>query len=220
MSRVGVLDPAPARALPACAAGLVQRCVRWWRLWQSLAALLCACFWLGGAPLAALANERIELRDVRLEPQDEYWQLTADFRLELTARLEEAVNRGLPLYFAVEFEMTRPRWYWFDEKTVSAVINYRLSYNALTRQYRVSTGSLQLGFPSLAEAIGVMTRVRNWRVAERGVIKPGDTYQAAVRMRLDVSQLPKPFQINAVTDRDWTMESEWRRFTVGGEAAR
>lgn len=192
-------------------------------LWRSglraLAVALCCCGGLLLAP-AGEAAERIEVRDTRLELQDDYWQLNAEFRLELTPRLQEAVNRGLPLYFTVEFEMTRPRWYWLDEKAVSASINYRLSFNALTRQYRLSTGSLQLGFATLAEAIGVMTRVRNWRVAERGALKPGDTYLAEVRMRLDVSQLPKPFQINAITDREWTMESDWRRFNFTVEGAR
>ena len=186
---------------------------------RALAVALCCCGGLLLAP-AGEAAERIEVRDTRLELQDDYWQLNAEFRLELTPRLQEAVNRGLPLYFTVEFEMTRPRWSWLDEKAVSASLNYRLSFNALTRQYRLSTGSLQLGFATLAEAIGVMTRVRNWRVAERGALKPGDTYLAEVRMRLDVSQLPKPFQINAITDREWTMESDWRRFNFTVEGAR
>jgi len=164
------------------------------------------------------AAERIDVQGARFTLQEGHWTLSAEFGLELTARLEEAVNRGLPLYFLVEFELTRPRWYWFDEKAISATLRYRLSYNALTRQYRLSTGALQQGFPALQDAIGVMTRVRNWRVAEADAIKAGETYFAALRMRLDVSQLPKPFQINAITDRDWNLASNWQRFTVTAEA--
>ena len=170
--------------------------------------------------ITAHAADRIELSQARVEAQEDFWVLSADFGLELTPRLEEALNRGLPLYFAIELEMNRPRWYWFDEKAVSASLHYRLSYNTLTRQYRLSTGSLQQSFATLSEAIGVMTRVRNWRIAERSVLKMSETYQAAIRMRLDVSQLPKPFQINAITDRDWTLDSDWKRFTVSGEGAR
>jgi hypothetical protein len=39
-------------------------------------------------------------------------------------------------------------------------------------------------------------------------------YQAAVRMRLDVSQLPKPFQITAFGSREWNLSSDWHRFAV------
>jgi len=187
----------------------------WWR-WLALAMLTCAHLLMAGSRAA----ERIETRDVRIELVDEYWLLSTDFRIDLPVRLEEAINRGVALYFTVDFEMTRPRWYWFDEKAAAATLTWRVSYNALTRQYRLTTGTLQLGFPSLAEALGVMTRVRNWRVAERSAVRPGETYQAAVRMRLDTSQLPKPFQINAITDRDWNLESDWRRFSIAGEAPR
>lgn len=190
-------------------------------LWAVLAPLLLAFAGLLAAAAPAGAAERIEVREVRFELRDEHWQLDAEFRLELAPRIEEALDRGLPLYFVVEFELVRPRWYWFDDKAVSTSLTYRLSYNALTRQYRLSTGSLQVGFASLAEALGVLTRVRNWRVAERAALAARETYQAAVRMRLDTSQLPKPFQINAISDRDWSLDSDWKRFTVNsGETGR
>ena len=92
------------------------------------------------------------------------------------------------------------------------MLTYRLSYHALTRQYRVSTGTLQLGFPTLAEALGVMAHVRDWKIGDHGALHPGESYAASVRMRLDTTQLPKPFQINAITSRDWTLESAWKRF--------
>ena len=72
--------------------------------------------------------------------------LDADFAFELTPRLEEVVANGVPLYFRVEFELTRPRWYWFDEKAASRQLQLRLSYHALSRQYRLSTGALQQNF--------------------------------------------------------------------------
>jgi hypothetical protein len=65
----------------------------------------------------------------------------------------------------------------------------------------------------LEEALGVMMRVHHWHIADRTVINPGQSYVAQVRMRLDTSQLPKPFQINALTSREWNLESEWKRFT-------
>jgi hypothetical protein len=146
--------------------------------------------------------------------------LDADFDVELPYALEEAVNRGIALYFVIEFEAYRQRWYWFDRQLVQRTITYRLTYSALTRQYRLARGSLALPFDSLTEAMTAMRRVRGWNVLERGVLQPGDGYRAQVRMRLDTSQLPRPFQINAITNRDWTLSSDWRAVPVPAEVTR
>ena len=174
-----------------------------------LAWLLCL---LMAMPSAHASADRIEAEQFALESRDDGYYLQGDFDFDLKPRVAEALDHGLTLYFVIDAQLTRSRWYWFDEKAVNAALNYRLSYHALTRQYRVSTGNLQLGFPSLAEALGVMSHVRDWKVAERSALTPGQIYAAAVRMRLDTTQLPKPFQINAMTNRDWTLESDWKRF--------
>ncbi|MEO8937001.1 MAG: DUF4390 domain-containing protein [Burkholderiaceae bacterium] len=163
--------------------------------------------------VAQASLDRIEVNQAVFESRDDGYYFSGDFELELKPRIAEALDRGLTLYFVVEVELTRSRWYWFDEKTVNATLNYRLSYHALTRQYRVSTGNLQLGLATLPEALGVIAHVRDWKVAERSILRPGETYATAVRMRLDTTQLPKPFQINAITNRDWTLESDWKRST-------
>jgi len=146
--------------------------------------------------------------------------LDADFDVELPYVLEDAVNRGIALYFVVEFEAYRQRWYWWDRQLVQRAVTYRLTYSALTRQYRLARGSLALPFESLGEAMAAMRRVRGWNVLERGVLQPGDSYRAQVRMRLDTSQLPRPFQINALTNRDWTLSSDWRALPVPVELTR
>jgi hypothetical protein len=171
-----------------------------------------ACLLLASG-LAHASVDRIEVAQAVFESRDDGYYFSGDFELELKPRIAEALDRGLTLYFVVEVELTRSRWYWFDEKAVNTAINYRLSYHALTRQYRISTGNLQLGFATLAEALGVMAHVRDWKFAERSTLRVGETYATAVRMRLDTTQLPKPFQINAITNRDWTLESDWKRST-------
>lgn len=184
---------------------------------QSIVRRLLAVLFAGVLGLLAwlpvqAANDRIEVQQAVVEARDDGFYFNGDFDFELKPRIAEALDRGLSLFFVVELELTRARWYWFDERAVAALLNFRLSYHALTRQYRISTGTLQLGFPTLAEALGVMTHVRDWRIADRNALKPGETYAASVRMRLDTTQLPKPFQINALTNRDWTLESDWKRF--------
>jgi hypothetical protein len=158
-----------------------------------------------------LADE-IEVAEARLSAAEEGVILAADFAFELGPRLAEVVTNGVPLYFVVEFELTRPRWYWFDEKTASRRLQLRLSYHPLSRQYRLSTGVLQQNYPTLEEALKVLRRVRNWLVVDRSVGLSEANYEAAVRMRLDVAMLPKPFQLSAITSRELNLESPWRRF--------
>jgi len=165
-------------------------------------------------PVAPLLADEIEVRDVALRSVDEGWALDADFAFELTPRLAEVVANGVPLYFRVDFELTRKRWYWFDETTASRRLDLRLSYHALSKQYRLSTGLLQQSFPTLEEALNVLKRVRNWLVMDRSVRLTEAEYDAAVRMRLETTLLPKPFQLSALTGRELQLESPWKRFIL------
>ncbi len=161
----------------------------------------------------AARADTIEVREPAVRATEEGLVLNADFAFELTPRLADVVANGVPLYFRVDFELTRRRWYWFDENTASRRLQLRLSYHALSRQYRLSTGLLQQNFATLEEALNVLKRVRNWLVVERTVPLSGD-YEAAVRMRHDTSLLPKPFQLSALTGRELHLESPWYRFAL------
>ena len=160
---------------------------------------------------AAVRAGNIEISHISLEANEDGYALDADFQIELNPRLEDAIEKGVALYFEVEFELTRKRWYWFDD-SVSRQLMLRLSYHALTRQYRVSSGALYQSFSTLTDALRVLSRVRSWQVLEPGKANVGADYQAALRMRLDVTQLPKPFQVSALTSREWNLASDWRRW--------
>jgi hypothetical protein len=180
--------------------------------------LFAACLYGGAFAVAAAAAfsvhaDEIEVAEARLSATEDGIVLAADFAFELNPRLAEVVTNGVPLYFVVEFELTRPRWYWFDEKAAAKRIQLRLSYHPLSRHYRLSTGVLQQNYPTLEEALNVLRRVRNWLVVERGASLADANYEAAVRMRLDTTLLPKPFQLSAITSRELNLESPWRRFT-------
>jgi Domain of unknown function (DUF4390) len=170
------------------------------------------------APLAGAADERIGVMAAALEQPTDGTNggivLNATFEFELPQALEEAVQKGIALYFNTEFELFRKRWYWFDRKVASQTLVYRLSYSPLTRQYRLARGGLSQPFDSLDEALALVKSVRNWKVMDRAQLSPRDEYEAQVRMRLDVSQLPKPFQVNAITSREWSLASDWREVQV------
>ena len=136
--------------------------------------------------------EGILVRDAVLAAADEAYYLEANFEIALNPTLEEALNKGLPLYFLLEFEIIRPRWYWLDDRVIGNPKH----------------------FNDLNEALAFLSRVRRRHVLEIGMLSRGTVYAAAVRMRLDVSQLPKPFQLNALASRDWNLSSEWYRWSV------
>jgi hypothetical protein len=158
--------------------------------------------------------EGIDVRSVSIEPGDDGWTLDAVFDVQFNPRLEEAVNRGVTLYFVVEFELSRPRWYWFDEKPVHFSQTYKISYTPLLRQYRLSVGNVYQNFTTFEEVTRVLSRLRAVAIADHNAIKKDSAYQASVRLRLDTAQLPKPFQLNAIASRDWSLSSEWQRWSL------
>ena len=161
----------------------------------------------------------ISLRNPQLVLEDGEYVAAADFNINFNPRLEEAVNKGVVLYFATEFELSKSRWYWFDEQILRRSKTYQLYYHALTRQYRVSTGGLHQSFPSLEEALRVMSRLRRWVVAEQGDIRVAQTGMAGLRLRLDLTQMPKTFQVSALSNKDWNLDSGWVRWPFANTEA-
>jgi len=183
------------------------------RFCRSLSWLVALAALLLAAAVPARADG-IEVKKAALVTADDGSFLEAEFEISLTHTLEDALNKGVPLYFTLEFELIRPRWYWLNEKIVATRQQYRLGYNALTRQYRVGVGALYQNFASLPDALAFLSQVRLRDIAELGALAKGNTYTAALRMRLDISQLPRPFQISAVGSREWSVGSDWHRWTV------
>lgn len=171
---------------------------------------------LAAAPAARA--EAVEIRAPSVENSDEGYLLSLSFSFELTRALEDALKRGIPLYFTTEVQISRPRWYWFDEKTSSVSQTIRVTYNVLTQQYRVSPsgGGLQQNFATLDDALALVRRQR-MLIAEKGVLKPGEVYAVMVRMGLDTARLPKPFQVHALNSSDWRFSSDWKQFTLRAE---
>jgi len=163
-------------------------------------------------PAWLLANDAA-MRHAEIKLQDDAYVVNAEIDLELNPRLTEAVNHGVSLYFVTELTVARPRWYWFDEVVIERRLNYRISYHAITRSYRLSLGNFHQSFNTLDDALRIMRRVRNWEVAERAALIDGASYEASLRFRLDTAQLPKPFQVTAIGSRDWNLSTDWLKWT-------
>lgn len=175
----------------------------------ALAALLMAVL----IPMSA-RGQSAAVSNAKLEITEDGYQLNADFELQLTTGMQEAVRKGVPLYFIAEFQLTRGRWYWLDQSVISATRDRRVSYAPLTDQYRIAVSGISQNVSSFDDVRRVLSRVRSWTVAEKGQLKPGEKYEAALRFRLDTSQLPKPFQLNVITSKEWSLASDWHRWSI------
>ena len=159
-----------------------------------------------------VSAEGIKIKSFELERSDNDWLLSATFQIELSPGLEDAVQKGVVLYFQTEFDLTRSRWYWFDEKPALVQRQTRLSYQLLTQQYRIASEGFTFSAKSMPEALQAVGSIGGWRVLDSSQLDPGKSYTASMRMTLDLSKLPKPFQVNALNNRDWNVSSDWYRF--------
>ncbi|QWE08648.1 DUF4390 domain-containing protein [Polynucleobacter ibericus] len=159
-----------------------------------------------------VSAEGIKIKSFELEKADNDWLLNATFQIELSPGLEDAVQKGVVLYFQTEFDLTRSRWYWFDEKSALVQRQTRLSYQPLTQQYRIASEGFSFSAKTISEALQAVGSIGGWRVIDNAQLDPSKSYTAALRMTLDLSKLPKPFQVNALNNRDWNVSSDWYRF--------
>ncbi|TCV80253.1 DUF4390 domain-containing protein [Sulfurirhabdus autotrophica] len=163
--------------------------------------------------------EGIQIKSAELTLLEESsYQVNAEFEINFSPKLEEAITKGVPVTFIVEFEINHPRWYWLDDELVKTQKVYKLSYNALIRQYQLSEGTTHKNFSNLSEAKAALSNIQDWPVFDRSLIKKNNTYKALLRMRLDVSLLPKPLQVNALASKDWNLDSDWYRWTLPSDA--
>lgn len=161
----------------------------------------------GAATQAAAVTVDTEPLMLTMSPEGLF--VTTAVVFALPRSLEDVLHRGIALYFETVVNVVRPRWYWFDEDIAQARREVRLAYQPLLQRYRVSVGALQQNYDSLDEALGVVQRTRHLRVAEASQLVPGQTYQVDGRFRLDLSQLPRPFQINVSSQSDWKIEARF-----------
>jgi hypothetical protein len=181
--------------------------------WQLLLMLACAL------PQGARAAEgTVEITRANIEAAEEGYRLNTAYSFDLSHGVEDALQYGVSVNFTTEISFTRPRWYWFDEKAVTARRTHKLWYNVLTRQYHVQiVGSVQQNFESLDEALFYIRRPSRWVVAPRGLLRVGELYNVTLSMGMDRDFLPKPIQVNAFNNRDWTLSSQKRTFQYRAE---
>ena len=165
-------------------------------------------------PAAAQAPADPEVAHLRLERTEEGVLLSASVRFELPPAVEDALLKGIPMFFVADASLLRDRWYWYDKHVAGGSRHMRLSYQPLTRRWRLQVSSAPIGNAGLAlgqsfdtqeEALAAVRNVSRWKIADLSDLEPDAKYSVDFRFRLDVSQLPRPFQIGAVGHADWNI---------------
>jgi hypothetical protein len=193
---------------PCCARH--DSAIRW------LAGLLLG-FWLTVAG-GALAGDQSAVTQAAIRAIPQGYVLDGDVNIVLNPTLEDALNRGINLYFLLELELTRPRNWWFDETIAEPVRKLRIYYHLLLRRYVVEIGYTTRTAATLGEALAMLGRVDAWQVLDRGALQAGRRYDARLRLRLDTSQLPRPLSIGAMGGDKWELATPWYAWSFDAPA--
>ena len=150
----------------------------------------------------------IELQSLQLQRAD--GALNVDFaaRIQLSRTVEDALQRGVPVYFTAQAQLLRNRWYWRDERVARVQRTWRLAFQPLTSTWRVGFGGLNQTHATLQEALASVSRLSGWKVADLTQVDPDSRHYVEFFFKLDTTQLPGPMQIGLTTQADWTLGLE------------
>jgi Domain of unknown function (DUF4390) len=175
-------------------------------------------FWAAGISSAWAT----EITQLRVEHGDDGLYLSASVNFELPLVVEDALMKGIPMFFVIEADIYRDRWYWTDPRVASAARTVRLAYQPLTRRWRVNIASglisssaglratLNQNYETLGEAVSAIQRVARWKIAENSEVVADAAHRLEFNFRLDLSQLPRPFQIGMAGQSEWTISAQVR----------
>lgn len=146
-----------------------------------------------------------EFTEFDVTHSDDGLQLNFSVHFELPHGVEDALVKGVPLYFVAEVEVFRDRWYWRDKLVTKATRVWRVAYQPLVRKYRVTFGGLSQSFDALPDALAAVRRVSGWKITEPGQIEDGSRHYVEMSYRLDTTLLPRPMQIGIGGQPEWTL---------------
>ena len=167
-------------------------------------------------PVGAHADTPVELQALRLERQDGALTMSANWRFDLPSALEDALLKGITLYFVTDVEISQERWYVYNQRIAQAERHVRLFYQPLTRRWRVNISpqpfnvsglgmSLGQSYDTAEEAMVAVRRIVQWRIANATDYNPDAKQTISINFKLDLKQLPRPLQIGAAGQSDWNI---------------
>lgn len=164
------------------------------------------------------AQVATDISQLHLERSEDEWQLSAQLQFDIPPAVEDALLKGIPMVFVASADVLRERWYWYDKKVLGAERHMRLAYQPLTRRWRLNVSSgaaassgvglaLNQSYDTLALALSAIKRIARWKIADAADLDAGTKYKLDFRFKLDLGQLPRPFQIGALGQSDWDISA-------------
>ncbi len=160
------------------------------------------------------ADNSLTIKNAEINSQFEAYLLNADFDLSFNDDLDEAIRKGIPVNFIIEFELKKPRKYWFDEEVAKKTKEILLTYHALSKQFILSESENHLiAFDNLTQAKNELKRIKNWRIFDKSQIDDTDKYSAYLQVKLDQTKLPKQLQADITSNQEWQLASKQFQWT-------
>ncbi|MDO9470743.1 MAG: DUF4390 domain-containing protein [Nitrosomonas sp.] len=164
-------------------------------------------------PVTVTQAEGIQIKSVSMVAVEQGYEISIDSEIALNATLEQVLEKGIVLYFVTKFSLVDSRWYWLYDEVARGKLRVGLRYYALTRQYHLNHPSFSQSFNTLAEALQALGQLRDYPLIVKSDLKNDVDYIASLRIWLDLTRMPKPFQVEALGSRKWDLSSdklEWR----------
>lgn len=184
----------------------------WWSWLMGIVFVACSCFMQ-----MAHAQQTVNASDLHLERGEDGIYLSANLDFELPPSLEDALTRGMPLSFVMQADVLRERWYWYDKRIQRTERYSRISYQPLSRRWRVHVAAQPLqatglgvtlgnSYDSLKDALQAVQKINRWKVAELGVLNTDAKQRLVLNFNVDLSQLPQALQFGNLSSSDWALE--------------
>ena len=187
--------------------------------WWSVGLAWSLALWLlttSAVHAQTVSTAPIQLEEWQIQRLDDGYYAQAGMQIEWPAAVEDALSKGVPLHFVARVDILRERWYWYDREVARQERYMRLSYQPLTRRWRLWVSSQPMGnsglgvslgqsFDSASEALSALGRIHRWKVAELSQIEADGRYRVDFSFRLDLTQLPRPLQLGIMGESDWNL---------------
>lgn len=179
--------------------------------------------WLAGfiviATLAAsVADAQFRVANIAPRFVGQALALSGTLDLGLTAKVEEALSKGIPMEVVIDIILYRERSVVWDARIQTWGLRRQISYHALSRQYLVTGHRPDVGavesFMSLQTALANMGSLDELNLPLRRELDGAGKYYVEVRASLDIESLPAPLRPVAYTSFAWHLSSGWTEWLV------
>lgn len=164
-------------------------------------------------------TNQVTASELKIIKEDDNLVMNTPIHFNLPTAVEEALRKGVAIYFVAHVDVSKDRWYWTDKEVLSVNRYYKLVYQPLTRRWRlnISAGktnfnepaiSLPQWFDQLEDALAAINRAGHWKLMSLSELENGQHYKITFSFGLDTASLPKPLQIGLIGQADWALQLE------------